>query len=130
MSIAEFGGSDGVRDRGLLEAALARPLASFGGELLYPTPFMRAAALLESLVRNHGFIDGNKRVAIMTTAFWLEREGFAIEASQDELYEKTMQAAQGQLTLDAIAAWLEASSAPLVGPGRSLSRVSCKSAAA
>jgi death-on-curing protein len=90
-------------------------MASFDGALLYATPFMRAAALLESLVRNHGFIDGNKRVAIMAAAFWLEREGYGLVVSQEDLYERTMEAAQGRLPLDQIAAWLEKGSEPAGG---------------
>jgi len=103
----EFGGSDGIRDRGLLESALARPLASFGGENLYATAFERAAALMESLIRNHGFVDGNKRVAIMATAFWLEREGYLLEADEEDLYLTTMAAAEGRIALEEIAGWLE-----------------------
>ena len=64
VAVEEFGGSSGIRDRGLLESALARPLASFGGRNLYDTPFKRAAVLAESLAPYHGFVDGNKRTAM------------------------------------------------------------------
>ena len=61
QSIKDFGGSHGIRDHGLLESAIERPNATFGGEELYPTIFLKAAALLESIVKNHPFVDGNKR---------------------------------------------------------------------
>jgi death-on-curing protein len=61
FSIQKYGGSDGLRDSGLLESAIARPFQSFGGEDLYPSIFEKAAALGESLIINHPFIDGNKR---------------------------------------------------------------------
>ncbi len=61
--IDETGGSHGIRDTGLLQAAVERPKATFGGKDLYPDIFYKAAALLESLIKNHPFIDGNKRTA-------------------------------------------------------------------
>ena len=60
-SIKDFGGSRGVRDVGLPESAIARPFQTFGGEDLYPSPFAKAAAVGESLIINHPFIDGNKK---------------------------------------------------------------------
>jgi len=105
--IAEFGGSEGVRDRGLLESALARPLAGFGDVRLYETPFSRAAALLEALIQNHGFVDGNKRTAVMAAAFWLEREGYTLTASQDDLVETALAVAEHRLSLGELTDWLE-----------------------
>jgi death on curing protein len=107
VAVEEFGGSTGIRDRGLLESALARPLASFGGRNLYDTPFKRAAAVAESLVLNHGFIDGNKRTAMYTMAAWLEREGCVIEAERGELRDLALAIASHELSLEQIAAWLE-----------------------
>ena len=66
--IAETGGSPGLRDLGLLASAVARPQATFGGEDLYPDLLSKAAALMDSLVRNHPFVDGNKRVGITAAA--------------------------------------------------------------
>ena len=62
IQLQRFGGAAGLRDRGLLESALARPQMTFGGEDLYPDIPAKAAALLHSLVANHPFVDGNKRV--------------------------------------------------------------------
>jgi death-on-curing protein len=64
LSIIKYGGSMGIRDEGLMESAIARPYQSFGGEDLYPTVFEKAAAIAESIIINHPFIDGNKRTDI------------------------------------------------------------------
>ena len=106
VAVEEFGGSNGIRDRGLIESALARPLASFGGNNLYDTPFKRAAALAESLVLNHGFVDGNKRTAMYAMAAWLEREGYVIEAERGSLRDLALSIASHERDLEGIAAWL------------------------
>jgi death-on-curing protein len=113
VAVEEFGGSGGVRDRGALESALGRPLATFGGNDLYGTPFKRAAALAESLVLNHGFVDGNKRTAMYAMAAWLEREGYAIEAGRGELRDLALAIASHGAGIDQISAWLEKRSKPL-----------------
>jgi death-on-curing protein len=107
VAVQEFGGSSGIRDRGLLESALARSLASFGGKNLYDTPFKRAAALAESLVLNHGFVDGNKRTAMYAMAAWLEREGYVIEAERGALRDLALAIASHELSIEQISAWLE-----------------------
>ena len=107
VAVEEFGGSTGVRDRNVLESALAHPLAGFGGKNLYETPFKRAAALAESLVLNHGFVDGNKRTAMYAMAAWLEREGYAINAARGELRDLALSIASHGLTTERIASWLE-----------------------
>ena len=107
VAVEEFGGSNGIRDRGLLESALARPLGSFGGKNPYDTPFRRAAALAESLVLNHGFVDGNKRTAMYAMAAWLEQEGYVIEAERGALRDLALAIASHELSTEQIAAWLE-----------------------
>jgi death-on-curing protein len=106
VAVTEFGGSQGIRDRGLLESAIARPLATFGGKNLYDTPFRRAAALAESLVLNHGFVDGNKRTAMYAMAAWLEREGFVVDAARGELRDVALSIASHELDTEQIAVWL------------------------
>ena len=106
VAVTEFGGSPGIRDRGLLESAIARPLASFGGKNLYDTPFKRAAALAESLVLNHGFVDGNKRTAMYAMAAWLEREGHVLEAARGQLRDLALSIASHELSTEQIAVWL------------------------
>jgi death on curing protein len=103
--IAETGGSPGLRDIGLLEAAVARPRATFNGKALYPDPFHKAAALMESLIRNHPFVDGNKRVGVTAASLFLLRNGLPLEASKDELETFTMQVARSELALADIAEW-------------------------
>jgi death-on-curing protein len=112
VAVTEFGGSQGIRDRGLLESAIARPLAAFGGKNLYDTPFKRAAALAESLVLNHGFVDGNKRTAMYAMAAWLEREGYVIDAARGELRDLALSIATHELGTEQIAAWLVQRSKP------------------
>ena len=73
--IHNFGGSSGLRDRGALEAAVARPRATFGGEDLYADLASKAAALMHSLVMNHPFVDGNKRVGLAACLVFLEANG-------------------------------------------------------
>jgi death on curing protein len=107
VAVTEFGGSQGVRDRGLLESAIARPLATVGGKNLYDTPFERAGALAESLVLNHGFVDGNKRTAMYAMAAWLEREGYIIEAARGEMRDLALAVASHEFSTEQIAAWLE-----------------------
>ena len=93
--IQATGGAQGVRDIGALQAAAARPHATFGGGDLYPTPFAKAAAIMESLIKNHPFLDGNKRTAITTAGILLRQHGYRLVASQEELYDFTMQMATG-----------------------------------
>lgn len=103
--IAETGGSAGLRDLGLLEAALARPRATFDGELLYPNLPNQAAALMESLVRNHPFVDGNKRVGITAAALFLRRNGLRLTASNPELEAFTLAVARGDMPISDITEW-------------------------
>jgi death-on-curing protein len=104
--VARFGGSLGLRDRGALEAALARPQATFDGEDLYPDIAAKAAALLHSLVGNHPFVDGNKRVGATAAELFLLANGFALEAPDAALVAMVLTVARGELSPEAIAIWL------------------------
>ena len=112
-SIDDFGGAKGVRDTGLLESALARPFQTFGGEDLYPTVFEKAAALAESLIINHPFIDGNKRTGILTMVTFLFEYNFALTAREDDLYNFTISISTGETKFDDIVQWLKQNSNPL-----------------
>lgn len=101
----EFGGDDGLRDRGGLEAAVARPAATFGGEDLYDDMSAKAAALMHSLVLNHPFVDGNKRIGVAAAEFFLACNGHVVSASDEELEGLTMGLAQGALEVEALAIW-------------------------
>ncbi len=95
--IERFGGMTGVRNRGLMESALAQPQATFGGELLHPTLADQAAAYLYHLAKNHPFIDGNKRTAFAVMDTFLRLNGARLGLSPGQAYELTMQVAQGQM---------------------------------
>lgn len=105
--IDETGGSHGIRDLGLLQSAIARPRATFGGEDLYSDIFHKAAALMESLIKNHPFIDGNKRAAISSTGLFLGINGYNLETSQKELEDFTLKMATGKTTVTDAVKWFK-----------------------
>ena len=84
--IKEFGGSDGIRDQGLLESALAAPFQTFGGEPVYPSLQAKEAQLGFGLVCNHPFVDGNKRVSFAACDIFLRINGWRITAPSSELH--------------------------------------------
>lgn len=102
---AETGGGHGIRDLGLLLSALARPKATFEGKDLYPDLFTKAAALMDSLVRNHPFVDGNKRTAITAAALFLRINGYRLMVENSEMVRFTMACAQSQHSLDELSDW-------------------------
>lgn len=101
------GGSHGVRDLGLLESAVMRPRATFGGAELYLDLFAKAAALLQSLVNNHPFVDGNKRTGITAAGLFLAQNGVRLVASNAELEAFMLTVITSSLAIDEIAGWLE-----------------------
>ena len=105
--VSETGGSHGVRDLGLLLSALGRSQARFDDQDLYPDIFMKAAVLMDSLIRNHPFVDGNKRTGISATALFLRINGYQLETTTDELVNFTLEVAESRHIVDSIAAWLE-----------------------
>lgn len=106
--IEQFGGSNGIRDLSGLESALARPFQTFGGNNLYPTPIHQAAALIESILINHPFIDGNKRTGYVMMRMLLISNGLDIDASQDEKYIFVVNIASGLTKTEDIIDWLTA----------------------
>lgn len=104
--IDETGGMHGIRDLGLLESAVSRPQAAFNNEDLYPAICHKAAALAESLIKNHPFIDGNKRTAITSTAIFLQINGQTLKASQQELVDFTLAMATSKSYFDQAVLWL------------------------
>jgi len=101
-----FGGSARLRDRGALEAAVARPPMTFGGEDLYPDVEAKAAALMHSLVLNHPFVDGNKRAGAATAELFLSLNGVELTAEDEELVDITLAVARGEVSAEALAIWL------------------------
>jgi len=104
--IDQFGGSKGIRDIAGLEAALARPYMTFDQQDLYPTAEDRAAAIFESLIINHPFIDGNKRIAYLLLRITLRIESITVVASQIEKYDMAIAASMGQLNFNQIKDWI------------------------
>ncbi len=110
--IDEIGGSHGVRDIGLLEAAVERPKATFGGKDLYPDLFSKAAAVMLSLIQNHPFVDGNKRTAIASAAMFLSINGWKLSATSRELQDFTFRVAERGASVQEVAEWLREHSVP------------------
>lgn len=110
--LARFGGAAGLRDRGLLLSALARPKHLFAYEK--PTMFSLAAAYAHGIVKNHPFFDGNKRSGLLAAALFLESNGFRFGATEESATLKTLQLAAGDITADDFAAWLAETTAAVV----------------
>jgi len=108
QSLAEHGGSAGLRDAGLLDSALGKPLNQFA----YGNPniFDLAASYASGLAKNHPFIDGNKRVAFVAAITFLELNGHQFTATEADAALRTLALAAGEMTESAYAAWLETNS--------------------
>lgn len=105
--IRHYGGSHGVRDLGLVKSAIARPRAGFGDFEAYPDLFDKAAIIIHSLLKNHPFIDGNKRTAIASCALFLKRNGYKINMTKREGLEFTLNIENDSLNEKAIAVWIK-----------------------
>lgn len=105
--IEKFGGLTGIRDRSLLESALANPMTAVFGQDMYPTVFDKAASYLFSIARNHPFLDGNKRTASASALVFLRRNGQNPKYKTDELVEFVVEVAQGNKILEEISSYLE-----------------------
>ena len=110
--IERYGGSEGVRDPGSLEAAIERPWGSSFGREHFPGPHEKAAALCESLIRRRPFVDGNKRTGVTMGAYLLSTFGYELEAAQQELEDFGVDAARGVLDTGQIIRWFEDHSEP------------------
>ena len=98
-----------VRDVGLLGSAVARPQTTVGGEDAYPTIWLKAAALLQSIVSNHALIDGNKRLGWLATAVFLELNDASVAgATNDDVYDLVITVASTKIILEEIASQLDA----------------------
>ena len=111
--IDKFGGSHGVRDKSALESAIVRPFQTFDGKDLYPLILEKAASLIESILINHPFIDGNKRTGYTLLRLFLIQNGFDISASQDNKYEFVINIASGTLKYEGIVSWLKSNTVKL-----------------
>lgn len=100
------GGLDGLRDLKLLESAVFRPRATFGGNDLYPDLFSKASVLGHSLILNHAFIDGNKRTGFESMRLFLRINGYDLRASLKTKFDFVMKIATKKMTEQQIADWL------------------------
>lgn len=112
--IAQTGGALGILNLGTLEAALAQPQMTFNGIDLYPTVVEKAAALGFSLIQNHPFVDGDKRVGQAAMEIFLVLNGYEISASADEQEIVMIEIASGQLDLSGLSAWLRDHTVPRI----------------
>jgi death-on-curing protein len=105
--IEQSGGAFGIRDIGLLESAIAQPRMTFDGEDLYPSLLEKAAALGFSLIMNHPFVDGNKRIGHAATETFLVLNGMELNASVDKQEHMILEIASGELGREAFVEWLQ-----------------------
>ncbi|MBK7885006.1 MAG: type II toxin-antitoxin system death-on-curing family toxin [Chitinophagaceae bacterium] len=112
LSIKDYGGASGVRDIGLLESAIARPYQTFGVEELYPDAIQKAAAIAESLIINHPFVDGNKRTGMLAMYAILKEDNLKITASSDDLYKFIISISTGEKRFEDIVVWLHKNTIP------------------
>lgn len=110
--LAQHGGSDGIRDETLLDSALAKPhnVFAYADE---PDIFRLAASYAFGIARNHAFIDGNKRTALVVSITFLDRNGWDIEAPKEDTYFTFLHLAEGRLSEDALANWFSKHAVPL-----------------
>jgi len=106
LLIERTGGLNGVKDYGLLESAINNPFQTFMGKELYPTIQRKAANLCYSLINNHAFNDGNKRIGILAMLTFLELNGIVIACSDDELVSLGLNIASGKFTQKDILNWI------------------------
>jgi death-on-curing protein len=116
LVIEQSGGSHGLRDRGALESAVGQPRMTFDQIDLYPTLATKAAALGYSLIQNHPFLDGNKRVGHAAMETMLGLNGYEISAAIDEQEQGVLEVASGQRSREELTEWLEIHLVPLKLP--------------
>jgi death-on-curing protein len=111
--LSQFGGSEGVRDMGLLDSALARPKNRFAYAETEPALTELAAAYAYGICKNHPFVDGNKRTAMAVAITFLERNGAHVTATQEDAYLTFLSLAAGTLTEQDLADWFEHNTEPI-----------------
>ena len=104
--LSRFGGRQGVRDEGLLDSAINRPFQTIDGKELYPSAIDKAAAVFESIVTNHPFIDGNKRTAYVLMRLVLRESNLSLVSDEDDKYDFVILAASGKISFKEIRDWI------------------------
>jgi len=112
LELTASGGSAGIRDQGLLESALARPKNLWAYSQKQPTRWALAAAYAFGISSNHPFIDGNKRTALLVSFAFLEANGVAVIASQEDAYRTILGLAAGEISEPELADWFERNTEP------------------
>lgn len=107
VAVRRFGGAYGIRDYGLLESALAQPWQTFGGEELYRTDVEKACRLAYGIIRNHPFVDGNKRTGAAMLGVMLRMSGIAFQPDHTEFLAAMLEAAAGSMNFDALVSWVK-----------------------
>lgn len=107
MMCERTGGDPNVRDMGLLESALEAPFQTFGGEELYPTLEKKAARLGHSLIANHAFVDGNKRIGMLAMLVFLRLNGSELDPDDSEIIKMGLAVASGESGFDDLLDWLK-----------------------
>lgn len=105
--IKKHGGSSGVRDMGMLKSAIYRPFATYGGGDLYKNIYLKSGALMQSIAKNHPFVDGNKRTAYTATYTFLKLNQIQIMISDKQVVEFMVRVTEENLSVDEIASWLK-----------------------
>lgn len=106
LSINKYGGLSGIRDEGLLESAIARPYQTFGGKDLYPAVYEKAAAIAESLIINHPFVDGNKRIGFLAMLAILNENNLQLLIANEDIYDFVIKISTGDFKFEQIVDWL------------------------
>ncbi|MBE6087950.1 MAG: type II toxin-antitoxin system death-on-curing family toxin [Clostridium beijerinckii] len=106
MAIKKTGGLDGIRDEGLLDSALNSPFQSFAGEELYPSIQSKAARLGFSIIKNHPFLDGNKRIGILAMMVFLDINGIEISCSDEDIIDLGLGVASGKYNAEYMTEWI------------------------
>lgn len=104
--IAKTGGMDGIRDAQLLDSALKTPFQTFGGNNLYPDILDKASQLCYSLIENHPFVDGNKRIGVHLMLLFLKLNNIEVNYSQQELVDFGLDIASGKMSKNDIKGWI------------------------
>ena len=104
----ETGGSIGIRDEALLESALENAFSGFGGQEFYPSKEEKGARLGYTLVSNHAFVDGNKRIGMYVMLIFLEVNGIRLDCTNDEVVEVGLAVADGTMNYEALLDWVKA----------------------
>jgi death-on-curing protein len=111
--LQRYGGRAGIREKSLLESAVAQPKMTFGGKYVHKTLFDKAVAYGYHICMNHPFVDGNKRVAFILMDIFLQKNGYEIAADEEQVYSIMMALASGKISKTQLSAWLKGQSSKL-----------------